>query len=311
MDGMKCAHEQCTARSTWAKHIAAIGAVGLAKVTWVNPMAVAAVSTQPARAPKSTRRTLRAVVEYDGTDFCGLQYQPQLRSVAGELERALRQILGEPAKIAAAGRTDAGVHATGQVISFSTEREFPFERLRPALNSHLPRDISVREASVVEDAFSARFSARERTYCYLILNRPAPCALLRRYAYHVYRPLDLSRLEQAAEALIGEHDFRSFCGVLPQSGTTVRIVRSLYARRSEDLVSIEIKADGFLHRMVRVIVGTLIEVASGQRPARDISAILCARDRRASGHTAPPQGLYLAGVRYSDFDSFSEPRFAP
>jgi len=274
----------------------------------VNPMAGAAASTQPARAPKSTRKTLRAVVEYDGTDFCGLQYQPQLRSVAGELERALSQILSEPVKIAAAGRTDAGVHATGQVISFSTERDFPFERLTPALNSNLPHDISVREVSVVENAFSARFSARERTYRYLILNRPAPCALLRRYAYHVYRPLDLVRFEKAAGELIGEHDFRSFCGVVPQSGSTVRTLHALCARRSNELVSVEIRADGFLHRMVRVIVGTLIEIAAGQRTTQDIVEILSARDRGASGHTAPPQGLYLAGVRYLDFDSFSEPR---
>ncbi len=255
----------------------------------------------------SLRRTLRAVVEYDGTDFCGFQCQPHLRSIAGELENTLTQVLSEPIKIAAAGRTDAGVHASGQVISFSTERDFPFERLTPALNSNLPDDITVREACVAADAFSARFSALERTYLYLILNRSTPCALLRRYAYHVHQPLDVRVFEDAARALVGEHDFRSFCGVLPDSGPTVRNVRTLTAVRNDDLIKVTISADGFLHRMVRIIVGTLLEVAGGRRNANEIPAILAARERRVAGHTEPAQSLYLAGVRYADFDSFSEP----
>jgi len=238
-----------------------------------------------------------------------LQYQPQLRSVAGELERSLAQILNEPVKIAAAGRTDAGVHATGQVISFFTERDFPFERLSLALNSNLPHDITVPEVAVVEDSFSARFSARQRTYRYLILNRRSPCALLRRFSYHVSRPLDLALFDRAARALVGEHDFRSFCGVLPETGAPVRVVHAIRVKCADGLVCIEVSADGFLHRMVRIIVGTLIEIAAGRRDPDDIPSILAARDRRASGHTAPPQGLSLAGVRYADFDSYSESRF--
>ncbi|MBC5829079.1 MAG: tRNA pseudouridine(38-40) synthase TruA [Candidatus Eremiobacteraeota bacterium] len=257
----------------------------------------------------SLRRTLRAVVEYDGTDFCGLQFQPHLRSVAGELETALTQILSEPVKIAAAGRTDAGVHATGQVISFSTGRDFPFERLTLALNSSLPSDIAVRDLVIVDDGFSARFSARQRTYRYVILNRRTPSALLGRYSYHVYRPLDLALVERAADALLGEHDFRSFCGVLPESGITVRIMHGIHVTRTDDLVCVEVSADGFLHRMVRIIVGTLVEIATGQRNVQDIRAIISARDRRASGHTAPPQGLCLTGVRYPDFDSYSKTAF--
>ncbi|MDQ6826076.1 MAG: tRNA pseudouridine(38-40) synthase TruA [Candidatus Eremiobacteraeota bacterium] len=233
-----------------------------------------------------------------------MQFQPQLRSVAGELERALSKILCEPVKITAAGRTDAGVHATGQVISFSTERGFPFERLTRALNSNLPHDITVRNVSVAADNFSARFSALERTYHYLILNTRTPRALLRHYAYHVYQPLDLELFSRAADSLVGVHDFGSFCGLRPDSGTTVRNVQNLRATRQDDIVKIQISADGFLHRMVRIITGTLIEIASGRRGVEEAAAILSARDRRRAGHTAPPQGLYLVGVRYADFDSF-------
>jgi tRNA pseudouridine38-40 synthase len=251
---------------------------------------------------------VRAVVEYDGTNFCGLQYQPTVRSVAGELERCLSKLFSHDVKLTAAGRTDAGVHATGQVVTFSTEREFPFERLALALNANLPNDITVRDVSLVDERFSARFSAVERTYVYAILNRRMPSALLGRYAYHVWHDLDLERFATGARALIGEHDFRSFCGMLPESGPTLRNVNAIDVRRCGDLIRVRITADGFLHRMVRNIVGTLVDCARGRRDASAIPAMLEARARAAAGHTAPAHGLYLAGVLYRDgFDSFSEP----
>jgi len=233
--------------------------------------------------------------------------QPQVRTVAFELEKALGKILNEPIRLSAAGRTDSGVHATGQVVSFSTERSFPFERLAIALNSILPNDITVCEAEIVEPSFSARFSALERTYVYVVLNSERPSALLRRYANQVRGSLDLDRLRQAAESLIGEHDFRSFCGVLPENGTTVRCLNRIDARRQGDLMVLTFGADGFLHHMVRTITGTLLEVAAGRREAESVKEILETRDRQKAGVTAPACGLFLAGVRYADFDSYRDP----
>jgi tRNA pseudouridine38-40 synthase len=236
--------------------------------------------------------------------------QAKGRTVAGAIEHALEELLEEPVKITGAGRTDAGVHASGQVISFVTSRSFPFERLAIALNATLPHDISVRDAAVVARGFSARFSARERTYVYAILNARDRSALLAHRAYHVYRhTLDLDAMGDAASYLIGEHDFRSFCGVLPENGVTVREVRSLTMARQDDLIRIAISADGFVHRMVRTIVGTLVECGLGRRDPGSMREILAARDRRAAGLTAPAHGLYLAGVRYDGYDSFKEPPF--
>ncbi len=216
--------------------------------------------------------------------------------------------MSETIKISAAGRTDAGVHASGQVVSFSTTRAFPFERLCLALNSELPGDVGIRECAVVAAPFSARFSAIERTYVYAIFNRSQPDPLLARHAYHVWLPIDLEPMHAAAGELLGERDFRSFCGLLPEGGITIRHVRRIGIEKRGELLRIEISAGGFLHRMVRTIVGTLVDCGTGRRTAGELPDILAARDRRTAGHTAPPNGLYLAGVRYEDgFDSYAEP----
>ncbi len=230
------------------------------------------------------------------------------RTVGGELERSLSQLFEYPTKISGAGRTDTGVHASGQVISFITARSFPFDRLAIALNSVLPSDISVRDVAIVRDGFSARFSARERTYVYAIFNRPDRSALTAHRSFHVYRrPLDLDAMRAAAAHLIGNHDFRSFCGVLPENGVTTREVRSLDIEAHDEFVRLQIRADGFLHRMVRTIVGTLVECGLHRRDPSSLPSVLAARDRRAAGLTAPAHGLYLAGVRYDDYDSYREP----
>lgn len=206
-----------------------------------------------------------------------------------------------------AGRTDAGVHASGQVVSCATTRAFPFDRLSLALGSLLPVDCSVREAAIAGDGFSARFDARERTYVYAILARPRPSALSARYAHFVPQPLDLEAMRAAAAYLIGEQDFRSFSTAGAQD-RTVRDVRRLKFQRAGELLRIEVAADGFLHHMVRTIVGTLIECGTGRRDPAEVPGILAARDRAAAGPTAPAQGLYLAGVRYADgYDSFAQP----
>ena len=237
-----------------------------------------------------------------------MQVQPRVRTVAGDLEAAFSKLLRHEVKVTSAGRTDAGVHATGQVVSFKTQTDFPFDRLAVAANALLERDVAVREANVADDRFSARFCADERAYVYAIYNAPARSPLFSGLAYHVWRAIDLDAMIESARPLVGEHDFLSFCGTLPESGPTVRTVRSLNVSRSGDLIRIEIRADGFLHRMVRTIAGTLVECGTGRRDPRSVFAMLQARDRPAAGTTAPPHGLYLAGVRYLDgFDSFKEP----
>ena len=234
-----------------------------------------------------------------------------MRTVAGTIETALARLFGETVKVTGAGRTDRGVHATGQVVSLSTGGRFPFDRLTVAVRGLLPVDLSVCETAVVDPGFSARFSARERTYIYAILNRPAPSALMERYAHHVARPLDLDAMRKAGEPLVGEHDFRSFASpaiLQTEAGCAVRRVRRLEIEPRGELLRIAIAANGFLHHMVRTIVGTLVECATGRRSPGEIPAILAARDRSAAGPTAPANGLYLAGVRYADgYDSFAEP----
>ncbi len=176
-----------------------------------------------------------------------------------------------------------------------------------ALNAALPESISVRDVAVLSEKFSARFSALDRTYIYVILNTRHRLALSARTAYHVYDKLDIDKMRAAAEYFLGEQDFRSFCGSLPESGPTMRCVKSLAVRRQGDLVVITICADSYLHRMVRNIVGTLVECGRGRREPDSIPAVLAARNRPSAGHSAPARGLYLAGVRYADFDSFKLP----
>jgi tRNA pseudouridine38-40 synthase len=248
--------------------------------------------------------TYRLVVEYDGSGFHGLQYQPTLRTVAGELEAGLSRLFAGPVKVTAAGRTDAGVHATGQVVSFVATRTFPHERLVLAINGNTPADLVVRDAHVVEERFSARFDARERVYDYLILNRPFPSAIWRRRAWFVPRAIDDALFRAAAAPLVGEHDFVTFCGELPEHGNTVREIRAIELVRDGELLRVTVRGNAFLHRMVRVIVGTLVASSSGYRDVDFAARALAARDRTAAGPTAPPQGLYLAGVRYDDLDTY-------
>jgi tRNA pseudouridine38-40 synthase len=250
---------------------------------------------------------VRCAVEYDGTAFCGFQRQPSVRTVAGSLEGAFAEIFGERVAVTGAGRTDAGVHASGQVISVRLPRPFPIERLPLALNAILPNDVSIREAAPVAADFSARFSARSRTYVYAIFCHPQRSALLARYAWQVHRRIDLEAMRAGSQHFLGERDFRSFCA-LPESGSTVRTVLAIDVARAGDLVRVEISADSFLHHMVRAIVGTLVECGQGKRDPSSVPRSLTALDRSTAGPNAPARGLYLAGVRYPDgYDSYRDP----
>jgi tRNA pseudouridine38-40 synthase len=245
-------------------------------------------------------------VEYDGTEFVGWQFQPTLRSVCGTLESALAELFNGTVKLTCAGRTDSGVHASGQVVSWRSAYPFPIERLALAANAKLPPDLSVREAALAPAGFNARYDARRRIYEYLIVNRPMRSAYLHRIAHHVYRPIDPELFREAARELLGEHDFVGFCGVLPDRGGTIRTIRSVDFETNGDLARVRIVGDGFLHRMVRNSVGTLIEIAQGLRPQGDIARILASKDRREAGYAAPACGLSLAGVVYDDFTSYRE-----
>jgi tRNA pseudouridine38-40 synthase len=242
-------------------------------------------------------------VEYDGTDFCGFQYQPHLRTIAGELEAALGRLFDRPVKVTVAGRTDAGVHASAQVISFVSHAAFPVEKLAIALNTSLPDDLSARDAARVDASFSARNSALARHYRYLVLNRRHPSAVWRRFAYHDYRSLDIERMRAAAAHLVGERDFATFCGVRPDRGGTVRTLHAVALEQEGEFVRFRYEGAGFLHRMVRIMTGTLLDVGAGATSPGEMPAMLAAHDRRVAGPTAPARGLCLVNVRYPGFAS--------
>lgn len=241
---------------------------------------------------------VRLVLEYDGTDYCGFQKQPSVPTVQGELERVLCELLRLPAvKVTGAGRTDAGVHATGQVINFEAG-DFPVERICPAMNGLLPPAIRVRDAREVPDEFHARYSAKARTYIYVVLNRDVPSALLARYVWHIVRPLDVEQMRSAASELIGIRDFASFGMPERAEGSTVRQIFDFALSRKREAIFFRVRANAFLRGMARAMVGTLVEVGLGKRQPSDIAEMLASRDRQSAGPSAPPGGLYLTRVEY-------------
>jgi tRNA pseudouridine38-40 synthase len=243
---------------------------------------------------------LRLLVEYDGTAYLGWQLQPDGPTVQGVLEQALATALREPVRVRAAGRTDAGVHATGQVVSVPvTAVPENLGRLVSSLNALTPDDIAIRELSVVDDAFDPRRHARSRRYQYRILTARTPSAFWHRYTWHVMVPLDAEAMARAAAVLVGEHDFVAFQGADPDPvlSTVRRVFESELVREGEFLLY-RIEATAFLKHMVRNIVGTLVEIGRGERSADEMAEILASRDRRRAGRTAPPRGLVLQAVRY-------------
>jgi len=238
-------------------------------------------------------RNFKLTIEYDGTEFHGWQVQPDVRTVQGELMRALGE-LGSGIAITGAGRTDAGVHASGQVASARLETRLDAPTVARALNAKLPRDVWVRNIEEVPLSFNARFDARSRTYRYIVTKRPTP--LWRRHFHYYGGELDIRAMRRAARELVGEHDFSSFCSSADSSGTKICRVMATELVEAPPLISFDITADHFLHTMVRSIAGTLIEIGAG-KPWK-MREIVERRDRGAAGPTFPPNGLYLVEVRY-------------
>ncbi len=265
---------------------------------------------------KSPVRHIRLVVEYDGTALCGWQRQANGPTVQGHLEAALGKLLAHEVAVVGASRTDAGVHARGQVASFRTERPIPLHGIRRGLNSLLPAAIAIADAAEVPDDFHPRFSATGKHYRYLVFTRSERSPRWRDRAWHHPGALDLAAMRQAASALIGEHDFAAFRAAGCTAKRTVRRIDeiSISGGEAEDprdatrggvngpalpwLVAFDVRGNAFLRNMVRIVVGTLVEVGEGRRPVEQVAEILASRDRTRAGITAPPQGLELVSVRY-------------
>ncbi|HVO16031.1 MAG TPA: tRNA pseudouridine(38-40) synthase TruA [Alphaproteobacteria bacterium] len=241
----------------------------------------------------------RLTLEYDGRAFVGWQRQDNGPSVQAALEAAIRKFCGESATVHAAGRTDSGVHALGQVVHVDLVKEAPTDTVRDALNAHLrPAPVAVLDAAAAAPDFHARFSAIERRYRYRIVNRRAPLALDIGRAWHVSVPLDAAAMHGAAQLLVGNHDFTSFRAAECQAKSPVKTLDALDVERIGDEITIATRARSFLHHQVRNMVGTLKLVGEGKWAADDVAAALAARDRAKSGPTAPAEGLYLVAVRY-------------
>ena len=241
----------------------------------------------------------RLTIEYDGRPYNGFQAQASQPSVQGALEAAVKAFCGQDLRIAAAGRTDTGVHATAQVVHVDLERDWPARTVMNALNAHLVREaVSVLDAVAVTGDWHARFSARERRYLYRILNRPAPPALDAGKVWHVKKPIDAQAMHQAAQALVGLHDFTTFRDMACQAKSPLKTLDVARVSRVGDEVHLVFEARSFLPRQVRSLTGTLAEVGVGRWPAAEVRAALEAKDRTACGPVAPADGLYLTGVGY-------------
>jgi tRNA pseudouridine38-40 synthase len=244
-------------------------------------------------------RNIRLVVEYDGTGLCGWQRQANGPTVQGHLEEALARLLAHEVRVAGASRTDAGVHASGQVAAFRTERTIPLHGIRRGLNSMLPAAIAVVEAADADDDFHPRFSATGKHYRYLVHTRAERSPRWRDRAWHRPGALDLDAMRGAAAALIGEHDFAAFRAAGCTAKHTIRRIERIEISESpESLIAIDVRGNAFLRNMVRIVVGTLVEVGDGRRRATQVGEILALKDRTRAGITAPPQGLELVSVRY-------------
>lgn len=238
------------------------------------------------------------VVAYDGTDYHGWQFQPGVPTIEGELNKALKELLGEEVQVIGASRTDSGVHALCNIAVFDTDTKIPAQKLSYALNQRLPEDIKIQRSAEIAPDFHPRHCASKKTYEYHILNREFPLPTKRRYAHFTYVHLDEERMQRGAQYLVGEHDFKSFCATAAVVETTVRTLYDLSVERKGEEIIIRVSGSGFLYNMVRIIAGTLMEVGRGNIEPEKVKEILAAKDRTAAGPTAPACGLMLVDYEW-------------
>lgn len=243
-------------------------------------------------------RNFKLTVSYDGTNYCGWQIQPNGISIQQKLTDAIEEVTGAPTKPVASGRTDSGVHAVGQIASVRTETTLTPATFQRAVNAHLPADIVIRETSEVDIDFDPVRHAKWKLYRYVFHDGGTADPFLRNYAWHVFRPLDLSRMTQAAEVFLGTHDFRCFESQWPNRASSIRTIRRCEPIRLGDMIYLDVEANGFLYNMVRAIAGTLYEIGRDKWPVEKAAEILRNGKRAEAGPNAPASGLYLMRVEY-------------
>lgn len=241
---------------------------------------------------------IKLIVSYDGTRYHGWQRQDDVISIQEELEKACKQLFKQDIEIQGAGRTDAGVHALGQCATFMVDTAVPMKRVPLVLNRILPPDIVVTSAQVVSDKFHVRHSAKNKTYKYQIMNADYPTPQLRNYADFVHIPLDVEAMNQGAQYFVGHHDFVAFCASRNTKKTTTRTIQYATVTRNEQMVTFEVCGNGFLYNMVRIMVGTLIEVGIGKIEPADVRRIMLSKNRQNAGKTVPACGLTMCRVEY-------------
>lgn len=243
-------------------------------------------------------RNIKLTLEYDGTHFCGWQFQPDVRTVQEDMEKAIEKFLQQRIRITGAGRTDSGVHALGQVACFCTEKAYSLDTIQSALNLFLPPDIRVLQVEAVPISFNPRFAAIKRRYRYQIARKRH--AINRWYTWFCKYPLNFEAMKSASQVLVGEHDFSSFCKANPDVNHYRCKVESITWSESDDMICMEIVANRFLHNMVRIIIGTMVEVGRGLLSGDDVRRILEKKDRNSAGRTIPASGLFLVEVVYPE-----------
>lgn len=246
-------------------------------------------------------RNIKLTIEYDGKDFNGWQKQPSKLNIQGTIEQAIKTITGEEVDLQASGRTDAGVHALGQVANFKTNSNIPIEKMSIAINCNLKKSIRIVKAEEVEERFHSRLSCKRKTYRYIINNSEIPSAIYRNLETHIPYKLDIEKMKQAVKQFEGEHDFKAFKASGTSSKSSVRtIYKAEVIEMPNNRIYIELTGNGFLYNMVRIIAGTLVDVGTGKIKPEDIEKIIDSKDRTNAGKTLPPQGLYLVCVNYNN-----------
>jgi tRNA pseudouridine38-40 synthase len=243
-------------------------------------------------------RNIKLTIEYDGKDFNGWQKQPNKLNIQGEIERAIYNVTGEEVKLNASGRTDAGVHALGQVANFKTNSNIPINKFAIAINSKLKKSIVIKNAEEVEERFHSRYNCKQKTYRYVINNSTQGTAIYRDLEYHIPQKLDIEKMKRAVKFFEGEHDFKAFKASGTSSKSSVRTIYNAEVKEDGDKILIELTGNGFLYNMVRIISGTLVDVGLNKIPVEEISNIIEKGKRENTGKTLPPHGLYLVSVKY-------------